>query len=260
MKAMVLAAGRGERMRPLSDTTPKPLLPAGGQPLVGHLLVGLARAGVRNVVVNLSWLGNQIRAALGTGGAYGVRIAYSDEGPVALETGGGILKALPLLGPEPFIAVSGDLWTDFDFGGLRLDAGADAQLVLVPNPPHHPGGDFGLEEGSVVERETGRLTYANIGLYRPDMFARCAPGRFPLVQVLKPAIRAGRVRGQVHRGGWVNVGTPEQLAALDARLAGGARAAASGGGSAGGAADGDTPEGGTLSGSAPRGGARPRTG
>jgi N-acetyl-alpha-D-muramate 1-phosphate uridylyltransferase len=241
MKAMVLAAGRGERMRPLSDTTPKPLLPVGGQPLVGHLLAGLARAGIRDVVVNLSWLGGQIRAALGTGATYGVRIAYSDEGPVALETGGGIMKALPLLGPEPFIAVSGDLWTDFEFGGLRLGAGADAQLVLVPNPPHHPRGDFGLEEGTVVERETGRLTYANIGLYRPEMFARCAPGRFPLVQVLKPAIHAGRVRGQVHRGGWVNVGTPEELAALDAQLAGGPR-----GGDPG---DGD-----------PRGGARPRTG
>ncbi|MGH8148444.1 MAG: N-acetylmuramate alpha-1-phosphate uridylyltransferase MurU [Steroidobacteraceae bacterium] len=226
MKAMVLAAGRGERMRPLSDMIPKPLLRAGGQPLVGHLLAGLARAGIRDVVMNLSWLGSQLRAALGTGAAYGVRIAYSDEGPVALETGGGILKALSLLGSDPFVAVSGDIWTDFEFGGLRLEAGADAQLVLVPNPPHHPRGDFGLEEGSVVERETLRLTYANIGLYRPEMFARCGPGRFPLVQVLKPAIDAGRVHGQVHGGGWVNVGTPEQLAALDARLAGDPRGGA----------------------------------
>ncbi len=217
---MVLAAGRGERMRPLTDTTPKPLLQAGGRPLIGHVLAALARAGIRDIVVNLSWLGARIRDALGTGAEYGVRIAYTDEGPVALETGGGIFNALPLLGADPFVAVSGDIWTDFDFRALRLRAASDAQIVLVPNPPHHRRGDFGLEGETVVEREGERLTYANIGLYRPELFDGCAAGRFPLVQVLKRAIAARRLHGQVHRGDWVNVGTPGQLATLDARLRG----------------------------------------
>ncbi|MGB6449855.1 MAG: nucleotidyltransferase family protein, partial [Steroidobacteraceae bacterium] len=217
---MVLAAGRGERMRPLTDTVPKPLLEAGGQPLIGYLLAALARAGIRDIVINLSWLGERIRAALGTGTEYGVRIAYSDEGPVALDTGGGVHNALPLLGADPFVVVSGDIWTDFDFGELRLDAAADAQIVLAPNPPYHPRGDFGLEGGSVVERLPGaaRFTYANIGLYRPRLFNGCAPGRFPLVRLLEQVIAAGRLRGQVHCGEWLNIGTREQLAELDARL------------------------------------------
>ncbi len=220
MKAMVLAAGRGERMRPLTDTLPKPLLEAGGRPLIGHLLTGLARAGIRDVVINLSWLGERIRAALGAGTDYGVRIAYSDEGPVALETGGGVRNALPLLGADPFVVVSGDIWTDFDFGSLKLDAAADAEIVLAPNPPYHPRGDFGLEGEFVVERGPAgaRLTYANIGLYRPQLFTGCAPGRFPLVRLLEQAIAAGRLRGRIHHGEWVNIGTPEQLAELDARL------------------------------------------
>jgi N-acetyl-alpha-D-muramate 1-phosphate uridylyltransferase len=236
MRAMVLAAGRGERMRPLSDRTPKPLLSAGGKPLIGHLLEGLVRAGIREVVINLSWLGAQIRESLGDGAAYGVRIAYSEEGPVALETGGGVLKALPLLGDEPFLVVSGDIWTDFDFGRLThvagsardaaasrdaetsLDAGADARIVLVPNPPFHPRGDFALIGDRVVEQASEMLTYANIGLYRRELFAACSPGRFPLVTQLRRAIAAGRLRGELYKGGWMNLGTPEQLATLDARL------------------------------------------
>jgi N-acetyl-alpha-D-muramate 1-phosphate uridylyltransferase len=220
-RAMVLAAGRGERMRPLTDRTPKPLLRAGGRPLIGHLLDGLARAGIREVVINLSWLGEQIRETLRDGAAYGVRIAYTEEGPVALETGGGVLNALPLLGPEPFLVVSGDIWTDFDFdafGRGPLEADADARIVLVRNPPFHPRGDFALEGGRVIERDTDRLTYANIGLYRPSLFDGCEPGRFPLVLPLKRAIAAGRLRGELYDGAWMNVGTPEQLAALDARL------------------------------------------
>jgi len=222
MKAMVLAAGRGERMRPLSDGTPKPLLSAGGKPLIGHLLEGLARAGIREVVINLSWLGAQIREALADGAAYGVRIAYTEEGPVPLETGGGVLNALPLLGAEPFLVVSGDIWTDFDFGRLdaraALDAGADGRIVLVPNPAFHPRGDFGLVGDRVVERAGETFTYANIGLYRRELFADCSPGRFPLVTPLRRAIAAGRLRGELYKGEWMNLGTPEQLATLDARL------------------------------------------
>ncbi|HXS29142.1 MAG TPA: nucleotidyltransferase family protein [Steroidobacteraceae bacterium] len=219
MRAMVLAAGRGERMRPLSDRTPKPLLPAGGKPLIGHMLERLARAGIDDIVINLSWLGAQIRAALGDGAAFGVRIAYSEEGPVPLETGGGVVHALPLLGGDPFLVVSGDIWTDFDFARLAtLDAAADARIVLVPNPPFHPRGDFGLDGERVIERADETLTYANIGLYRRTLFADCSPGRFPLVDVLRRAIVAGRLRGEIHRGEWMNLGTPEQLATLDATL------------------------------------------
>jgi len=226
MKAMVLAAGRGERMRPLSDSTPKPLLLAGGKPLVGYLLAALARAGIREVVVNLSWLGERIRSTLGNGADFGVQISYTEEGPVPLETGGGIVNALPLLGAEPFIVVSGDIWTDFDFRSLRVAADADAQVVLVPNPAHHPRGDFALEGDRVIVRDSDRLTYANIGLYRPEMFSGCAMGRFPLVQVLDRSLASGKLRGQVHRGEWMNIGTAQQLATLDARLRGvGARAA-----------------------------------
>lgn len=223
MRAMVLAAGRGERMRPLSDRTPKPLLAAGGKPLIGHMLEGLASAGVHDVVINLSWLGAQIREALGDGAAHGVRILYSEEGPVPLETGGGVLHALPLLGPDPFLVVSGDVWTDFDFGRLTagaepLDAAADAHIVLVRNPPYHRRGDFGLSGDRVIEGTAETFTYANIGLYRRALFADCAPGRFPLVTPLRRAIAAGRLRGELYEGGWMNIGTAEQLATLDARL------------------------------------------
>ncbi|HTW38330.1 MAG TPA: nucleotidyltransferase family protein [Steroidobacteraceae bacterium] len=225
MKAMVLAAGRGERMRPLTDSTPKPLLEVGGKPLIGHLLEALARAGIREVVINLSWLGERIRARLKDGAQYGVEIAYSEEGPVALETGGGIVHALPLLGNAPFIVASGDIWSDFDFGSLELATAADAQLVMVPNPAHHPRGDFGLEGERVVARATERLTYANIGVYRREIFSDCPAGRFPLIEVLERSIALGRVRGRIHRGEWLNIGTPEQLAALDAQLRRAARPA-----------------------------------
>ncbi len=223
MKAIVLAAGRGERMRPLTDRTPKPLLRAGDKPLIGHLLDGLARAGIRDVVINLSWLGAQIRETLGDGAGYGVRIAYSEEGPIPLETGGGIFHALPLLGPGPFLVVNGDIWTDFDFGSLALEAEALGRIVLVPNAPHHPRGDFGLEGDLVVERESDRYTYPGIGLYRPEFFAGCTPGRFPMLPLLQRAIRARRLRAQLHLGAWVDVGTPERLAALDTVLRGSRR-------------------------------------
>jgi MurNAc alpha-1-phosphate uridylyltransferase len=218
MKAIVLAAGRGERMRPITDRIPKPLVPVAGKPLIAYHLEALARAGVRDVVINLSHLGAQIPAALGDGSRFGVRIQYSDEGPVPFETGGGIFNALPLLGPAPFIVVNGDIWTDFDFSALALDPGADARLVLVPNPPHVARGDFGLDGDYIIESERDRFTYSGIGVYSPEFFAGCEPGKFPLLPLLKRAIAARRLRGQVYRGDWSDIGTPERLAALEQQL------------------------------------------
>jgi len=224
MKAMVLAAGRGERLRPITDTLPKPLVTVAGKPLIVYHLEALARAGVHDVVINLSWLPDKLRAALRDGSDYGVRISYTDEGPVALETGGGIFNALPLLGPGPFLVVNGDTFTDIDFGGLLAGAegdsraGALARLVLVPNPIQHPRGDFGLEGDRVVERETNRFTYSGVGVYRPEFFEGCSPGKFPMLPLLKRAIAAGRLAGQLHTGEWCDVGTPRRLAELDGRV------------------------------------------
>ena len=215
---MLLAAGRGERMRPLTDSLPKPLVEVGGRALIAWHLLALARARIREVVINLSWLGAQLRAALGDGSRFGVSISWSDEGPVPLETGGGIFRALPLLGPDPFLVVNADIWTDIDFGRLALEPEAHAHLVLIPNPAHHPRGDFALEGDRVVNAESGRLTYTGVGVYQPEFFARCTAGRFPLLPLLNRAIAAGRVRGEVHRGQWCDVGTAERLANLSARV------------------------------------------
>jgi N-acetyl-alpha-D-muramate 1-phosphate uridylyltransferase len=214
MKAMLLAAGRGERLRPMTDSVPKPLLEIAGRPLIGYHLAALARAGIREVVINVSWLGEQLRAALGDGAGYGVSITWSDEGPVPYETGGGIFRALPLLGPGAFLVVNADIWTDIDFGALGIEADAWAHLVLVPNPAHHPRGDFGLEQGRVIAADTDRLTYSGVGLYRAEFFAGCEPGRFPLLPLLNRAIAARRVRGHLHRGQWSDIGTPQRLAEL----------------------------------------------
>ena len=215
---MLLAAGRGERLRPITDTLPKPLVEVAGKPLIVYHLESLVRAGVRDVVVNLSWLGEKIRTALGDGSRYGVRISYSEEGPVPLETGGGIHRALPLLGPGPFLVVNSDVWTDVDFSRfLTLQEDADARLLLAPNPPHHPRGDFGLQGDFVVERDTDRFTYTGIGLYRPQFFEGCVPGKFPLLPLLQRAIGARRLRGEAYRGEWLDIGSPDRLAWLDAR-------------------------------------------
>jgi N-acetyl-alpha-D-muramate 1-phosphate uridylyltransferase len=219
VKAMLLAAGRGERMRPLTDSLPKPLVRVGGRPLIGWHLTRLARAGVREAVINVSWLGEQLRAALGDGGDFGVRISWSEEGPVPLETGGGIFRALPLLGPGAFLVVNADIWTDIDFGRLALAPQAHAHLVLIPNPPHHPRGDFGLEGGRVVQRDRERFTYSGVGVYRAEFFHDCTDGRFPLLPLLNRAIAARRLTGEVHRGEWCDVGTAERLAQLTARVA-----------------------------------------
>jgi len=212
--AMVLAAGRGERMRPLTDQVPKPLLTVGGKPLIVYHLEKLSRLGVKQVVINLAWLGGQIRAALGDGARWGLQIHYSDEGEQALETGGGICQALPLLGAAPFLVVNADVFTEFDFGAIRIAPEALAQLVLVANPMHHPRGDFALVNGRVQEQGGARWTYSGIGLYRPELFAGCRPGKFPLLPLLRRAIAGGRLHGQVFDGSWSDVGSVERLAAL----------------------------------------------
>jgi N-acetyl-alpha-D-muramate 1-phosphate uridylyltransferase len=215
---MVLAAGRGERMRPITDTLPKPLVPVAGKPLIGYHLERLARAGFQNVVINLSWLGDRISAALGDGHDYGLSITYSEEGPEPLETGGGIFKALPLLGPGPFLVVNGDTWSDIEYGHLALEDGANGHLVLVPNPTHNTRGDFGIDGDFVVDRDVDRFTYSGVGVYRPEFFAGCSPGKFPMLPLLKRAISARLLRGEVHRGEWCDVGTPQRLATLDAEV------------------------------------------
>jgi MurNAc alpha-1-phosphate uridylyltransferase len=221
---MVLAAGRGERMRPLTLERPKPLLEVGGLPLIVHHLHALAMAGFRDVVVNLSWLGAQIRSALGDGSRFNVRLAYSDEGPEPLETGGGIFRALPLLGPAPFLVLNGDVWTDYPYAKLResLRPADLAHLVLVPNPAHNPNGDFVLRTGRIVEEPGDRLTFSGVGVYRPELFEGCADGIFKLAPRLRRAARSGRVSGEVHDGEWLDIGTPERLAELDQRLRSGA--------------------------------------
>ncbi|HXF67819.1 MAG TPA: nucleotidyltransferase family protein [Burkholderiales bacterium] len=224
MKAMILAAGRGQRMRPLTDRLPKALLRAGGRPLIVHLIERLARAGFTELVINVSHLGGLIERALGDGAALGVHIAYSREAH-ALETGGGIAYALPLLGPAPFVVVNGDIYTDFDFARLAcaaeaLGPGRLAHLVLVDNPPHHPRGDFCLRAGKVTQEGARRLTFSGIGAYAPQLFASLAPGaRGPLRALLVPAMAQGRVSGEHHRGLWLDVGTPQRLAELRRALA-----------------------------------------
>ncbi|MCC6472129.1 MAG: nucleotidyltransferase family protein [Burkholderiales bacterium] len=220
MKAMILAAGRGERMRPLTDATPKPLLEAGGRPLVAWTIERLRRAGIRDIVINVSHLAGRVRDALGDGTALGVAIRYSHE-PEALETAGGIAQALPLLGAAPFVAVSGDVYCEFDFRRLaaRTAGFAGAHLVLVPNPAHHRAGDFALQGERVRERDSARFTYSGIGLYHPRLFARIAPGAtLRLAALLREAIARDAVSGELYRGRWRDVGTPARLAALDRAL------------------------------------------
>lgn len=224
MRAMILAAGRGERMRPLTDTTPKPMLQVAGKSLIEYHLDSLVELGVRDVVINLAWLGGQIRADLGDGERWGVRIQYSLEEEGALETGGGIFKALPMLGAEPFIVISGDVWSEYRLRDLPSLATNDvAHFVLVPNPEFHERGDFGLRQGRVIEAAQFRYTYANIGVFRPEFFAACQPGKFPLAPLMFDWIRKGQVSGELFEGRWCNVGTPAQLRQLDRDLRAGDR-------------------------------------
>ena len=217
---MLLAAGRGERMRPLTDVEPKPLLRVGGKPLIEYHLERLAGAGFREVIINTAWLGARIEAALGGGERFGLSITYSHERPEALETGGGIFRALPLLGPGPFLVVNGDVWTDIDFAALRRDPPVNslAHIVLVKNPPQHARGDFRLENGWVAEGEGLRHTYSGIGIYRPEFFAGCSPGKFPMLPLMRRAIAARELSGELHTGRWNDIGTVGRLQALDAEL------------------------------------------
>ena len=221
MKAMILAAGKGERLRPLTLHTPKPLVRAAGVPLIEYHIRGLARAGFDELVINHAWLGEQIEAHLGDGERFGVRIRYSAEGE-PLETGGGIHRALPLLGDKPFAVVNGDIWTDYDFAALRRPLGGLAHLVLVDNPAHHPSGDFALAEGRVSEGEpsAARLTYSGIAVLSPRLFDGCAAGAFKLAPLLRRAMAAGEVSGEHHRGRWIDVGTHERLAEVEQMLGG----------------------------------------
>jgi N-acetyl-alpha-D-muramate 1-phosphate uridylyltransferase len=214
--AMILAAGRGERLRPMTDTIPKPLLRVRGQPLIERHVIGLARAGIERIVINLAWLGSQIREYLGDGARYGVTIGYSEEQPRALETAGGIFRALPQLSPGPFAVVNGDIYTDFPFETLRLASDRDAHLVLVPNPPQHPLGDFGLEQGLALPRADIQYTFSGIAMYRSAFFAGCSDGVFPLKPLLLRSMEAKRCSAQLYTGMWEDVGTPERLQALNA--------------------------------------------
>jgi len=218
MKAMLLAAGRGERMRPLTDDTPKPLLEAGGRALIDYHLYALRRAGVTAVVVNLSWHAGKLRTHLAAAARLGLELHFSDEGPVPLETGGGIHRALPWLGPDAFLVVNADVWSDFPLETLTLPAGSLAHLVLVPNPGHHPGGDFALRDDGIIGETGPRLTYSGMGVFHPALFEGCAAGRFPLKPLLDRARSAGRLSGQAWEGNWFDVGTPLRLEALDHAL------------------------------------------
>lgn len=215
---MLLAAGRGERMRPLTDTLPKSLLVLRGKPLIAHHLERLAAAGLRDIVINTGWLGEKIPAALGDGSAYGVRIQYSAEGWPALETGGGLKRALPLLGTEPFLAVNADVFTDYPFTLLAertLAAQELAHLVMVANPAHNARGDFALAQGRVHSSGHTLHTYSGIGIIRPELIQHEPAAAFPLAPLLRKAMDAGRVAGELYRGVWRDIGTPQRLAELE---------------------------------------------
>jgi len=212
---MILAAGRGERMRPLTDTVPKPLLRIHGQPLIERHVVGLARAGIGRIVINLAWLGAQIREYLGDGSRYGAAIVYSEERPRALETAGGIIHALAHLGPDPFAVVNGDIFTDYPFENLRLGVHVDAHLVLAPNPPQHPRGDFGLDQGLAQASAAEQFTFTGVAAYRPGFFAGCVEGVLPLKPLLLRSMGAGRCSAELYRGVWEDVGTPQRLQILN---------------------------------------------
>ena len=231
MKALIFAAGLGERMRPLTDRTPKPLLSVGGKRLIAWHLEKLSAIGVRDVVINTSWLAPQFPATLGDGADWGLRLHYSYEGPRPLETGGGMLHALPLLGDAPFLLVNGDVWTDYNFARLPREPEGLAHLVMVDRPPQATQGDFALDaDGCVRSDGENKLTYAGLGVFRPQLLddwrmhssdegGSETPPRFRLAPILRAYMGEGRITGEHHRGRWTDVGTPQRLAQLDAELA-----------------------------------------
>ncbi len=217
MKAMILAAGRGERMRPLTDHTPKPLLEVAGRRLIEYHIDNLVAAGMTELVINHAHLGEQIETVLGDGSAYGATIQYSAE-TTALETAGGIFNALPLLGDAPFVVVNADVWTDYPFQQLPGSIEGLAHLVLVNNPKHNPQGDFALQGAQVREDGEQKFTFSGISILRPELFAGCKPGAFPLAPLLRRAMQSGKVSGEHYRGEWCDIGTPERLQQLDQKL------------------------------------------
>ncbi|NIN34882.1 MAG: nucleotidyltransferase family protein [Gammaproteobacteria bacterium] len=211
MKAMILAAGRGERMRPLTDTIPKPMLPVNGKPLIQYHVERLVMAGINDIVINHSWMGEKIESFLGDGHRFNASIRYSPEGGLPLETAGGIRRALPLLGKSPFIAVNADVWTDYPFDSLAIGPDDLAHLVLVRNPTHHPEGDFCLHGDRVRLGPGPRLTFAGIGAYHPDLFTDLPEEIYPLGPLLREAISEENVSGEEYRGVWQDIGTPERF-------------------------------------------------
>ena len=215
MIAMVLAAGRGERLRPLTESTPKALVEVRGRSLLERHLDKLRSAGTETVVINLGWLGEKIAEKIGSGRAYGLNVIYSPEGDNILETGGGIHRALPLLGSEPFLVVNADVYTDMPLPPATLADEDMGHLVLVPRPPHRQKGDFDLQNGRIACSSSAAHTFAGVAVYRPEFFAECEPGRFPLAPMLRAAARAGQLAGSLYEGLWEDVGTPERLAQLN---------------------------------------------
>jgi MurNAc alpha-1-phosphate uridylyltransferase len=215
MVAMVLAAGRGERLRPITDTTPKALVQVGGSSLLEQQLKRLAHARTRMVVINLGWLGEQIAATIGSGQKYDLQVAYSPEYDNILDTGGGIKRALPLLGKAPFWVINADIFTDMALSKIELDPDSLAHLVLVPTPAHKEYGDFALRDGKVRNSDNQDLTFSGIAFYRPEFFAESADGRFSVVPLLRAAADRGQLEGSVYEGIWEDVGTPERLDALN---------------------------------------------
>jgi MurNAc alpha-1-phosphate uridylyltransferase len=213
MRAMILAAGRGERLRPLTDALPKPLVDVGGKPLIEYHLENLAGAGFREVVINQGHLGDMLPRALGDGSRWGINIHWSDEQPEALETGGGIFQALPHLGSAPFLVLNGDVWTDYPFSRLRAVKCDRAHLVMVPNPEHNPRGDFSLEGARIREQGSNPLTFSGIGVYNPRLFEACVAGKFSVVPLLRSAMQKHLVTGEEFCGGWNDIGTLERLEA-----------------------------------------------
>ena len=219
MKAMILAAGRGERLRPHTDITPKPLIQVGKHRLIEYHLINLAKAGLKDVVINISWLADQIREALGDGSNYSLNISYSDEGEEALETAGGIINAMPHLGDEPFIVINGDIWCDYDLTRLmNRNLEYEAHLVLVNNPEHNTEGDFALEDDMIKNTGDEKLTYSGIGLYTQDFFAETKPGKKALAPILRKKSELNKVSGEIYTGKWVDIGTIERLAQLRSYL------------------------------------------
>ena len=215
MRAMILAAGRGERLRPLTDAVPKPLIEVGGKPLIEYHLEALSAAGFTRIVINLGHLGHLLPAALGDGSRWGIEIHWSDEQPEALETGGGIFKALPMLGPSPFLVVNGDIRTDFPFNRLRAVKCDWAHLVMVPNPAHNPEGDFALVQSRILPCGEQKLTFSGIAVYHPRLFDGCREGKFSVVPLLRSAMEHHTVTGERYAGLWDDVGTPERLKSIE---------------------------------------------